>query len=359
MGLVVLLAVSVPLDAGAQVGATTQTYTGSLAVGDAVNSTDGSFQDDYTIRVEQGWVITATLIGAAFDPYVWILSPNQANAQQLGSPPGTHVVTLTHIAETSGSFTVRANSNTAGQTGDYTLQITVSPVRVAGVIQQGSGRADPQGFGFDHNSLATLLQQRIPQMTVCYEQGLILQPSMQGQLTLRFILMSDGLIGDVEAMPSGGITLQVANCIAGVVRALRLRAGSPQGRTQYTFPYTLRPLAQAAPQVPSQPAAPTGPPVRQYRGTVQGSSDRGLPSGTSCVVRVEPASNSGYNCRVLISCGGRLLYGDGGSGYNMCQADGSVSDARMDDGDPAMALSPSQGSVTVTSPNASYVIGIQ
>jgi len=129
----------------------TYAHHGSLAAGDTVNSTDGSLQDDYTIRVEQGWVITATLISAAFDPYVWILSPNQGSAQQLASQPGTHVVTLAHTAETSGSFIVRANSNTSGQTGGYTLQITVgppgtavpAPVQTAPVVAVATGTPPP------------------------------------------------------------------------------------------------------------------------------------------------------------------------------------------------------------------------
>jgi len=120
-----------------------QSHTGSLAAGDTVNSTDGSFQDDYTIRVEQGWVITAVLSAPVFDPYVWILSPNQANAQQLASQPGTHVATLTHTAETSGSFIVRANSNTTGQTGDYTLQITAGPAGPAGTAAPAPVPAAP------------------------------------------------------------------------------------------------------------------------------------------------------------------------------------------------------------------------
>ena len=141
IGLVVVLMVSTPMTARAQARETllSQTHRGSLAAGDAINSTDGSFQDDYVIHVEQGWIITATLIGTRFDPYVWILSPNQASAQQLASQPGTRVVTLTHTAETSGSFIVRANSNTAGETGDYTLQITAGPGRIAVGTQQIAG----------------------------------------------------------------------------------------------------------------------------------------------------------------------------------------------------------------------------
>ena len=104
-----------------------QTHNGSLAVGDTQNSTDSSFQDDYTIKVKQGWVITAVLSAPTFDPYVWILSPNEASAQQAGSQSGAHAVTLTHVAEVDGNFIVRANSNTPGQTGDYTLQINAAP----------------------------------------------------------------------------------------------------------------------------------------------------------------------------------------------------------------------------------------
>lgn len=104
-----------------------QTHNGALEASDTVNSTDGSFQDDYTIRVQQGWVITAVLSAPGFDPYLWILSPNQSNAVQQASQANSHVVTLTHTAETSGSFVVRANSNTSGQTGPYTLQITAGP----------------------------------------------------------------------------------------------------------------------------------------------------------------------------------------------------------------------------------------
>ena len=118
-----------------------QSHSGTLAAGDTVNDTDGSFQDDYTIRVEQGWIITATLSAPTFDPYVWILSPNQAQAQQLASQPGTHVVTLTHTAETSGSFIVRANSNTSGQTGAYTLQINAGPPGTAPAPLSGCRRA--------------------------------------------------------------------------------------------------------------------------------------------------------------------------------------------------------------------------
>lgn len=104
-----------------------QTHYGTLTPSDTQNSTDSSYQDDYTIEVKQGWVITAELSAPAFQPYVWILAPEQANAQQLGSQPGVHEVTLTHVAEQSGVYTVRANSNVAAEVGDYTLRITAGP----------------------------------------------------------------------------------------------------------------------------------------------------------------------------------------------------------------------------------------
>lgn len=104
-----------------------ETHDGSLTTSDTMNSTDSSFQDDFTIQVERGWVITAELSAPAFQPYVWIIAPAHSSAQQLASPPGVHKITLSHVAEESGAYTVRANSNVAGEVGDYTLRITAGP----------------------------------------------------------------------------------------------------------------------------------------------------------------------------------------------------------------------------------------
>ncbi|MCB9609798.1 MAG: hypothetical protein H6716_24615 [Polyangiaceae bacterium] len=145
-GLVAWLVVTTPVVLHAQTHETVldQTHRGRLAAGDTLNSTDSSFQDDYAIQVERGWIISVVLSAPAFEPYVWIISPGEAAAVQQGSVPGSHVVSVTHTAETAGRFIVRANSNTAGETGDYTLQITAGPARGSGAGQAGAILGPPQ-----------------------------------------------------------------------------------------------------------------------------------------------------------------------------------------------------------------------
>ena len=59
--------------------------------------------------------------------HLWFLWPEQAGADQQASEPGTHTVTLTQVAAQTGAYRVRANSNTANETGDYTLRVTAGP----------------------------------------------------------------------------------------------------------------------------------------------------------------------------------------------------------------------------------------
>ncbi len=78
--------------------------------------------------------------------------------------------------------------------------------------------------------------------------------------------------------------------------------------------------------------------------------------GATCIVDVSPASDNQSNCRVRVRCGGALLYGDGGSGYNLCDLkDGRVLKANdprstAEDGDPALSLDFPENSVVVSEP---------
>lgn len=103
-------------------------YTGVLEEGDRVIPVDGSWADDYSVDVEAGSMITATLRSDDFDPYVWILTPAQDHAEQQASEPGTHEVTLAYIVSETGTYTVRANSNVGGEQGAYVLEVNVGPV---------------------------------------------------------------------------------------------------------------------------------------------------------------------------------------------------------------------------------------
>jgi len=48
----------------------------------------------------------------------------------------------------------------------------------------------------------------------------------------------------------------------------------------------------------------------------------GAAVGKACTVEVSPAQARDSNCRVRVRCDGKVLYGDGGSGYNQCPVKG-------------------------------------
>ena len=77
--------------------------------------------------------------------------------------------------------------------------------------------------------------------------------------------------------------------------------------------------------------------------TVVESNVAGAPPGTACRLGLLDLNDPSFNCRITVTCGNVVLYGDGSSGLNICSVDeaqGSVqaSDASWTDGDPALTL---------------------
>ncbi len=76
----------------------------------------------------------------------------------------------------------------------------------------------------------------------------------------------------------------------------------------------------------------------------------GLRPGDACMVRREPVQAGRFDCRVVVECGGHLLYGaDENSGYAQCGGREWVQDPDVtaDDGDPRMILDVALDVVTV------------
>lgn len=74
-------------------------------------------------------------------------------------------------------------------------------------------------------------------------------------------------------------------------------------------------------------------------------------AGAACTVDVSPAQSGQSNCRIRVRCAGKLLYGDGSSGYNKCALKegriGRIDDERTDDGDPALLMDLAENTVVV------------
>ncbi len=93
--------------------------------------------------------------------------------------------------------------------------------------------------------------------------------------------------------------------------------------------------------------------------------------GTQCAVSVMPNQDGPFNCRLNVTCGGRVLYGGGQSGYTNCSVSpgpgGNQAVTAQDtgntaqDGDPVFDMRLGEGRVTVSdvTPQGLWLIVIQ
>jgi serine protease Do len=111
-----------------------QTHQGRIEAGDQVLSTDNSFYDVYSFEAAEGMTITATMVSTEFDTYIHLVD---ADGNQLvhndddatmGAGPGgaTTNSKVTFVANRTGTYSVWANTLSAGDTGAYTVTINTT-----------------------------------------------------------------------------------------------------------------------------------------------------------------------------------------------------------------------------------------
>ncbi|MDX2033321.1 MAG: zinc-dependent metalloprotease family protein [Blastocatellia bacterium] len=114
-----------------------QTASGSLGAGDCVLN-DGSYVDLYSFSGTTGQQISISHSSAQFDAYLLLAGPdgnviaqddNGGGGANARIPAGSGLYTL----PATGSYTIYANSLTAGETGSYSLGTAVSPPTPAGL----------------------------------------------------------------------------------------------------------------------------------------------------------------------------------------------------------------------------------
>jgi hypothetical protein len=87
-------------------------------------------------------------------------------------------------------------------------------------------------------------------------------------------------------------------------------------------------------------------------------------AGQRCALRLIPNESPRLTCRANLECGGRVIYGEGTTGYLECSfADGvpvSAIDAEADDGDPAFDMNLQGNRLIVSSdlPDAEYRVTV-
>jgi serine protease Do len=110
-----------------------ETHEGALEDSDSVLEDDGSFYDHYSFRAQEGWQIEVSMESDEFDTYLLLVKGSEATmsaedlVQQNDDVGGGNTNSAISVAApASGTYTVIANSFTAGETGAYTLRITTT-----------------------------------------------------------------------------------------------------------------------------------------------------------------------------------------------------------------------------------------
>jgi hypothetical protein len=143
---------------------------GSLAPDDCRLPVDSSFIDVYTFSGTAGQTISVTMTSSVFNAYLILLAPNGTNLDEDDNGAGgtdAHLPSgkraFTGVLPSTGTYTVYANSATAGLTGSYTL--TLSGVAASPTTIQFSQASYPYTEGDPANHV-TLTATRTGDTTV-------------------------------------------------------------------------------------------------------------------------------------------------------------------------------------------------
>ena len=115
-----------------------QTFSGSLAAGDATND-GGKYVDTFTFEAAEGQEITVSMRSDLFDTYLIVEAPDGTPTENDDFGPGLSQVSL--ISDRAGTWTVRATSYSSGTTGDYTVEVALGRIGESTLIE---GRLDPR-----------------------------------------------------------------------------------------------------------------------------------------------------------------------------------------------------------------------
>lgn len=120
-----LLASSLLLAACRVGGDGVQTHNGSLAEGDQTLQS-GELVDVYTVNVKAGQWVLVEMTSTAFDPYLILKSPGGNQTENDDFEGSRQLAVVRQQATEAGAWKVSATSAQPGETGAYTLVISVS-----------------------------------------------------------------------------------------------------------------------------------------------------------------------------------------------------------------------------------------
>jgi len=88
----------------------------------------------------------------------------------------------------------------------------------------------------DKEIVRRIVRRHIARITYCYEKRLLAEPSLAGTVTARFVIGADGAVTSSEA---SGMNDEVAECVAGVIRAMEF-PHPKAGTVSVTYPFAMK-----------------------------------------------------------------------------------------------------------------------
>jgi hypothetical protein len=102
------------------------TVSGQLTTDDCRLELDNSFYDAWTFQAVAGQTVQITMRSTAVDSFLFLLDTNGFEIESNDDSGGGNDARMTVTIDTTGTYTIYANSFDAGETGAYTLQLVCS-----------------------------------------------------------------------------------------------------------------------------------------------------------------------------------------------------------------------------------------
>ncbi len=101
------------------------------------------------------------------------------------------------------------------------------------------GQPNTQG-DLDKAIIRRYIKRNIQKIQYCYEKQLLVKPGLSGTVSTQFFIAPDG---KVPSATGSGVDPEVANCVAGVIKAIEFPKPKGGGGVQVNYPFTFRPAA--------------------------------------------------------------------------------------------------------------------
>jgi hypothetical protein len=104
--------------------------------------------------------------------------------------------------------------------------------RTPGVI----GQPVSSGDGLDKAIIRRYIMQRFEQLRYCYDKQLLVQPGLEGDVSVNFLILPNGTVQGAVGQASTTMKAEVASCTAEVIGAIQFPAPKDGGSVQVRFP---------------------------------------------------------------------------------------------------------------------------